>query len=84
MINRGEDTESVSDLEMKELLRAYLKNLKIFVKNHPNMQACYISYNDLMRDPELSIEEVNELFSGSLDIDGMRATIDQKLYRNRS
>lgn len=83
MIRRGEDPDSVPDDEMRELLRTYLKNLKIHVKKQSNMEVCYISYNDLMRDPDLSIEELDEFFHGELNIDKMRAAIDEKLYRNR-
>lgn len=83
MIHRGEDPDAVPDSEMRELLRTYLKNLKIFVKNHPKMDACYVSYNDLMREPDLSIEEINDFFNGTLDEGKMRGSIDDKLYRNR-
>jgi len=84
LIRRGEDPDAVPDEEMKDLLRTYLKNLKIFVRNHPNMDVCYISYNDLMREPDLSIEELDEFIHGGLDLERMRRAIDKDLYRNRS
>ncbi|MGA1873005.1 MAG: sulfotransferase [Thermoplasmatota archaeon] len=84
LMRRGEDPDAVPDDEMRELLRTYLRNLKIFVRKHPNMDVCYISYNDLMRDPDLSIEEVSEFLIDDLDLDSMRTAIDMRLYRNRS
>jgi hypothetical protein len=83
IVRRGEDPDAVSDDEMKELLRTYLKKLKLFIKRHPNMEACYISYNDLMRDPDFSIYEIDEFFNKGLDTEKMRAVIDSSLYRNR-
>jgi len=83
MVRRGEDPDTVPDEEMKGLLRAYLRNLKVFVNSHSNMEVCYISYNDLMTDPELSIEEISGFFNGELDTKKMRQAIDSKLYRNR-
>jgi hypothetical protein len=84
MVRRGEDPDKVPDDEMKELLRAYLRNLKVFVNSHPNMKVCYISYNDLMMDPDLSIDEISDFFNGKLDPKRMRQAIDEKLYRNRN
>ncbi|MBN1390907.1 MAG: sulfotransferase [Candidatus Thermoplasmatota archaeon] len=83
MVRRGEDPEKVHDEEMRALLRSYLKNLKIFVGRKNNMDVCYISYNDLMREPDLSIEEIVEFFDGGLDPQKMREAIDEDLYRNR-
>jgi hypothetical protein len=83
IIRMGKDPDTVPDTEMKELLRTYLKKLKLFIRNQPNMKVCYISYNDLMRDPDFSIYEIDEFFNGELDTDKMRAVIDSSLYRNR-
>ncbi|MGA1848865.1 MAG: sulfotransferase [Thermoplasmatota archaeon] len=84
MVRRGEDPDKVPDDEMRNLLRTYLKNLKVFVNSHPNMKVCYISYNELMTDPDLSIDEISEFFNGKLDLKRMRRAIDEKLYRNRN
>ncbi|MFW3146940.1 MAG: sulfotransferase [Thermoplasmatota archaeon] len=84
LVRRGEDPDKVPDREMVELLRTYLRNLKLFISNHPNMRICYISYNDLIRDPEFSLEELNEFFHGELDTARMKDVIDHSLYRNRT
>ncbi|MEA3558346.1 MAG: sulfotransferase [Candidatus Thermoplasmatota archaeon] len=84
MIRRSEDPDSVPDDEMRDLLRAYLRNLKAHVKEQPNMDACYLSYNDLMRDPDISLEDLDEFFKGELNIEEMRNAIDHSLYRNRN
>lgn len=83
IIRRGEDPDAVPDQEMRILLRTYLKNLKIHVRKQDNMEACFISYNDLMSDPEMSIDEINDLFNGELDKKAMHRSIDTDLYRNR-
>ncbi|MFO8051013.1 MAG: sulfotransferase [Thermoplasmatota archaeon] len=83
MERRGEDPDAVPDQEMRDLLRSYLKNLKIHVREQPNMEVCYISYNDLMTDPTLSLEELEEFFDGELDPVRMKEVIDRSLYRNK-
>ncbi|MBN1538850.1 MAG: sulfotransferase [Candidatus Thermoplasmatota archaeon] len=84
LVRRGEDPDAVSDDEMRTLLRTYLRNLKVFVGNKSNMDVCYISYNDLMREPDLSIEEIVGFFDGGLDAGRMRAAIDRDLHRNKA
>lgn len=84
LIRRGEDPDAVPDGEMRELLKSYLKNLKVFVSKKKNMDVCYISYNDLMREPDLSIEEIMEFFDDGLNAQRMRESIDGGLYRNRA
>ncbi len=84
MVRREEDHEKVTDEEMAELLRRYLRSLKTYINRKENMEALYISYNDLLRDPEEPVDEIMDFFDGRLDRDKMILAIDDRLYRNRS
>lgn len=83
IVRRGEDPDKVTDSEMKALLRRYLISLKQYVNGKDNMDVLYVSYNELMDDPEDPVEEVMDFFKGELDEDAMLNCIDGTLYRNR-
>ena len=84
MIRRGEDPDSVPDEEMAELLRRYLVHLKKTVNSREEMKVLYVSYNDMMINPEMEIHEINEFFEGILDTGSMMSSIDPGLYRNKA
>ena len=84
MIRRGEDPDEVPDSEMKALLRRYLMSLKQYINPKENMDVLYISYNEIMEDPEEAVEELVEFFEASLDRDAITKAIDPALYRNRN
>ncbi len=84
IIRRGEDPDVVSDPEMTELLRRYLKSLKMIINSKSNMDVLYISYNDIMNGPQGPVDELMEFFEGSLDRDAVMNAIDPSLYRNRN
>jgi hypothetical protein len=84
MKNRGENPDDVPDDEMAELLRRYLVLLKQTVNARDDMEVLYISYNDLLVDPDMSIMELEEFFPRKLNSETMKNAIDPGLYRNRS
>jgi len=81
---RGEDPNKVSDDEILALFSKYKKIIKKYINQHPNMEVLYVSYNELLEDPNDTIEKINEFFNGVLDEEKMKAAIDEKLYRNRA
>lgn len=84
MIRRGEDPEAVPEKEMADLLRRYLVLLKQTVNSRSDMDVLYISYNDLMTDPEMAVTEIGDFFDDRIDKGSMLESIDPKLYRNRA
>ncbi len=84
MIRRGEDPDAVPEKEMVDLLKRYLVLLKQTVNSRKDMEVLYISYNDLLLDPDMSILEINEFFDENLDISKMKDSIDMSLYRNKA
>ncbi len=84
LIRRGEDPDKVSDAELMDLYRSYLKNLKLHVNSRENIEVHYVSYNELMDRPEEEVGELNGFFQGGLDADKMLRAIDPELYRNRA
>ena len=84
MVRRDEDPDSIGDAEMKDLLRKYLVSLKKLVNKNRNMEVLYISYNELMEDPEETAEELQEFLDLDLHREEVINCVDPALYRNRA
>lgn len=84
MIRRGEDPDAVGDSEMKGLLRRYLLSLKQLVNSRDDMDVLYVSYNELMEDPEEIAHDLTDFLGDDLDTDRMVECVDPALYRNRA
>ena len=80
---RGEDPDEVSDAELMAMFKKYRKMLKKRIDEHPDMDVIYVSYNQVMQNPEKSIQSIDEFFNGRLDKNKMLSVIDKDLYRNR-
>ena len=48
------------------------------------MDVLYISYNDLLANPEEGVAELNDFFAGDLDSDRMLEVVNPSLSRNRA
>ena len=83
LIQRGEDSDSVSDEELMMLFGKYLKILKNVIGKNPNMDVIYVSYNDILANPGENISKINNFLDGILDEQKMITAIDERLYRNR-
>lgn len=84
LIRSGEDPDKVPEREMADLLRRYLVNLKRYINRQDNMEVIYVSYNEIMEDPEEVVEEIDDFFENGLDTSAMIECVDPGLYRNRS
>ena len=84
LVRRGEDPDQVPDSEIKELFRKYASILRDWLGKQSNMRTFYISYNDVMNDPDGCADRLDAFFGGSLDRDKMISVIDDNLYRNRN
>ncbi len=83
LIRRGEDTDKISDDELKILLEKYLRIIKHYVDNQSNMKVLYVNFNEIMQDPVESVKEINRFCGGTLDEEKMISIVDKDLYRNR-
>lgn len=83
LVRRGEPTDRVGDDEMGAMFKRYLKRVEAWLAEQPNMDVIYVSYNDLLADPDPQAQEVNEFLGGGLDVEKMVRVIDPSLYRQR-
>ncbi len=83
LIRQGKDPDKVSREELRDMFTKYRKILKNEISNHPNMEVIYVSYNDIMSHPEVSVDSIIAFHNGELDKEKMVNVIDEDLYRNR-
>jgi hypothetical protein len=84
LIRRGEATDKVSDEKLEELYLAHIKNIETWLAQQPNFEVIYISYNEILENPDENIAELNRFLGGKLDTQAMAQTISRDLYRERS
>jgi hypothetical protein len=83
LIRRGEPTDAVSDEEMAGMFGRHLDQVEAWIADQPNVDALYVSYNDLLADPDPHARRINEFLGGTLDPDAMIGVVDRSLYRQR-
>lgn len=82
MQRRGEENDASTN-NMKYIYQKHLKEIKRWIRNKNNIQALYIDYNEVVKDPEpwaIKIERFLELENVS---EKMASVVDPKLYRQR-
>ncbi len=69
-----------------EIKRAFIKHLdrlRDWLGKQPNMQVLYVTYSDLIAEPDEQAKRVAEFLGGQLDTLAMVQAVDPSLYRNR-
>ncbi len=84
LIRQGKDPDKVSREELRDMFTKYRRILKNEISSHPDMEVIYVSYNDIMSHPEVSVDSIIAFHNGELDKDKMVNVIDEDLYRNRA
>jgi hypothetical protein len=83
LIRRGEPTDKVKDDDLARMFRSHLERVQAWIAEQPNVDAVYVSYNDLLTDPAEQVRRVNGFLGGTLETEKMIKAIDASLYRQR-
>ncbi|NJL33015.1 MAG: sulfotransferase domain-containing protein [Chloroflexaceae bacterium] len=83
LLRRGKPADPAADAEMAQLFTKHLQRVEAWLGRQPSLQTCFISYNDLLRDPAPSIDRVNTFLGGRLNTQQITSVIDPNLYRQR-
>jgi hypothetical protein len=83
LVRRGEPTDTISDEKMAELFRAHLKQVQTWIDESPNVEVIYVSYNEILEDPDTHVKRINQLLGNTLNVKNMVGVVDQRLYRQR-
>jgi hypothetical protein len=69
--------------QMKSSFAVHLDRVAKWLANQVNFRVLYLSYNQLLSDPESETNRVFEFLDGSSNVARMLEAIDPSLYRNR-
>jgi hypothetical protein len=83
LVRRGEPADAVDDAQMTRLFEQHLAKVTAWLADQPNIQVLYVSYNDVLADPDKAARQVVRFLGEALDVSAMAAVVDPSLYRNR-
>jgi hypothetical protein len=84
LIRRGEDPDKIPDAVMAQLFEKHLRQVDDWIKQHANVERLDVNYNELLKNPQPFIEQVNAFLENQLDKARMAAVVDPALHRQRS
>jgi hypothetical protein len=83
LVRQGKPADEVSDERMAQLYRQHLKEVEEWLAQQSNFDILYVSYNDVLDNPDRNANTVNAFLDGALDVGNMVRIVDQTLYRQR-
>jgi len=83
LIRRGEDPDKVEDELLAVLFDKHLAQVIDWAKKQKNVRFIEVDYNDILKDPDPLIRNINRFFGNRLDANQMASVIDPELYRQR-
>ena len=83
LIRRGEPADPADDEKLALLFSKHLRRVEAWIKEQPNLEVLYVSYNEVVQDPRGQAGLVNQFLGGGLNVENMVAAVDQALYRQR-
>ncbi len=83
LIRRAEDPNKISDDEIAKLYEKHLAKVTRWLQDQTNISVLYVNYNQLVRNPEPLLPEINHFLGDALNASEMLDIIDSRLYRHR-
>ncbi|HEX9733545.1 MAG TPA: sulfotransferase family protein [Thermoanaerobaculia bacterium] len=80
---RGEDSET-SDERMLDVYKNHLWRVGYLFKHSPHIEALDLDYKAVLESPREYGERIRGFLDFDLDVAGMAAAVDARLYRNRA
>jgi LPS sulfotransferase NodH len=83
LIRRGEDPDKIPDDMIAKLFEKHLKQVNDWVSQQPNVERLDVNYNEMLKNPQPFIEQVNDFLGNQLDAAKMASVVDPSLHRQR-
>lgn len=84
MLGKKNDVEQkVYPTVLAETFKKQLEKTKSWLKSNPQCEVLFVSYNDVIDDPESIAENIAAFLDIDLNIDLMMDVVDNNLYRNK-
>ena len=84
LVRRGEPTDTISDQKLAGLFDRHVAQVEAWLAEQPNIDTLYVSYNEIVEDPETQVRQVDQFLGGGLDTEAMAAAVDPALHRQRA
>ena len=84
LIRRGEDPDKIPEAVMAQLFEKHLRQVDDWIKPQANVERLDVNYNEMLKNPQPFIEQVNTFLGNQLDKTRMAAVVDPALHRQRS
>ena len=83
LIRRGKPADATGDEKMAAYFAHHLERVEQWLGAQPNVDVLYVSYNDLMQDPQTHCAAVARFLGLPLDPERMASVASGQLYRQR-
>ena len=83
LVRRGEPTDRVSDERLRQLFQKHLQRVAVWLDEQPNFAVIYVDYNEVLDDPVVHVNRINQFLGNTLDVEKMAGVVDKSLYRRR-
>ncbi len=83
LVRDGKQDDNVPDAKLAELYGEHLKKIETWLEHQSNMSTLFISYNQVLHDPETDLNRLNQFLGGNLALKPMLLVVDKNLYRER-
>lgn len=83
MLARRNEKSEIEDAAMQQQFEQHLGAVKYWLARQPNLEVFYAEYNVLMTRPDEYCAQIVEFLGLPLNVEGMRAVPNARLYRNR-
>ena len=82
--NAIEDQVENSEEEVRTSFMAHLSEMKSWMKEKENIRTLYVSYNEILSNPQTAFKEIAGFLDGLVDPEAMMTVVDPNLYRERA
>ncbi len=83
LVNRGEQTDKVSDEELTALYGKHLGHTFAWLNGHQNFSYLEVDYNRMLKDPKPLLPQIQAFLGNKVNLEKMAGAVDPNLYRQR-
>ncbi|NTU66063.1 MAG: hypothetical protein HGB05_22330, partial [Chloroflexi bacterium] len=83
LIRRGEDPNKIPDDVIAKLFEKHLKQVNDWVSQQPNVERLDVNYNEMLKNPQPFIDQIDVFLGNQLDAVKMATVVDPSLHRQR-
>jgi hypothetical protein len=83
LVRQGKPADSVSDERMAAMFEKHLRQIEIWIAERSDMDAIYVDYNQMLKQPAEHVKAVNVFLGHRLDTEAMAGIVNPALYRQR-